>query len=125
MNHAFLSHLFRVIEAFEITSLWRGWELVDSCITSLNKYQFVSAATLARSLLELTVQYGFAVNTLRASFDKFPWQNLRTQALGLDCVDERGRKVGLESYIERLMSGTRLDEGLHANPDMAQQNILT
>jgi hypothetical protein len=125
MNHAFLSHLFRVIEAFEIVSVWRAWELVDSCVTSLNKYQFVSAATLARSLLELTVQYGIAVNTLRASFDQFPWQNLRTHALGLDCMDERGKKAGLESYIERLMSGTRLGELLNVNQEMEQRNILS
>jgi hypothetical protein len=125
MNHAFLSHLCRVIEAFEIVSVWRAWELMDPCTTSLNNHQYVAAATLARSLLELTVNYGIAVNTLRASFENFPWQHLRTRVLGLDCVDERGKKVGLESYIERLMSGTRLTEVVKVNPDMEQKNILS
>jgi hypothetical protein len=33
--------------------------------------------------------------------------------------------VGLESYIERLMSGTRLPEGLRGSRDMQQTNIMT
>lgn len=87
---------------------------------SLNNDCLIAAATLARSLVELAVHYGFAANTLRQAFEQFEWQNLKTHK-----KDDKGRQVGLESYVERLMAGTRLKEALQLNPDMEQKNILT
>jgi hypothetical protein len=124
-NYAFLSHLFRVIEAFEVVSIWRARDLVESCVRSLNNNCLIAAATLARSLLELAVHYGFAANTLRATFEELQWQHLSTHMLVLDEKDDKGRRIGLESYIERLMAGTRIKDALKLNPDMEQKNILT
>ena len=45
--------------------------------------------------------------------------------LVLDEKDDKGRQIGLESYIERLMAGTRMKDVLQLNPDMEQKNILT
>jgi hypothetical protein len=117
--------LFRVIEAFEIVGTWRATELISSSIESLNSERFVAAATTVRSLIELTVQYGWAANIVRVSFGKLPWQYLHEQLLVLDCQDENGRSVGLESFIERLMGGTRIKSVVETNPHMEQKNILT
>jgi hypothetical protein len=126
INHLFVSHLARVIEAFEIVSVWRASELVGSCVSSLNNDQLVAAATLSRALLELTIVYGEAVNRLRHHFDtKFPWHQMHSHVIGMDFTDPTGRKVGLESYIERLMSGTRLSEGVERSRDMQQTNIMS
>jgi hypothetical protein len=124
-NFAFLSHLFRIIEAFEVLSIWRARDLVESCVRALNNDCLIAAATLARSLLELAVHYGFAANTLRGSFEEFKWEQLKTHILILDEKDEKGQQIGLESYIERLMGGTRIKEVLQVNPAMEQKNILT
>jgi hypothetical protein len=126
VNHALLSHLLRVIEAFEIVSIWRATDLIDPCVKALNDENFVAAAVLARSLVELTVRYGDAANRLRAHFETFNWEGMRTHVMLMDQTNETsGKKDGLESFVERLMGGTRLDDVVKANPDMAMQNILT
>lgn len=124
-NHLVLSHLVRVIEAYEIVSIWRAREIVGSCVENLNNDQMISAATLARSLIELTVSYGEAANLLRHKFEHFEWNRLHTHVLGLDQTDEVGRRVGLEGFIERLMFGTRFPQMLAVMPGMEQKNILT
>jgi hypothetical protein len=75
--------------------------------------------------VELTAQYGWATNTVRVNFEKLPWQHLREQILLLDCEDETGKSVGLESFIERLMGGTRLRSVVEKHPNMEEKNILT
>jgi hypothetical protein len=125
MNYAYLSHLFRVIEAFEVVSIWRARDLVETCVRSLNNDCLIAAATLARSFLELALHYGFAANTLHQTFEEFPWQHLKTHMLDLGGMDDKERKFGVESYIERLMGGTRIKELLQVNPGMEQKNILT
>src|SRR5262249_9647795 len=102
INRAVLSHLARVIEAFEIVSIWRGRDLVDSAVACLNAERLVSAATLSRSLIELTVTYGHAANLLRASFENLSWDKIRTHLFRLEERDEKGRRIGIESFIERL-----------------------
>jgi hypothetical protein len=124
-NRAFLSHLLRVIEAFEIVSIWRATELISTSVDCLNSDRLVAAAVTIRSLIELTAQYGFAANVVRVNFEKLPWQHLREQAFVLDCKDENGKSVGLESFIERLMGGTRIKSLVEINPNMEQKNILT
>jgi hypothetical protein len=84
----------------------------------------ISAATLARSLIELTLSYGEAVNVLRHKFENFEWNMLHTHVMELDQTDESGRRVGLEGFIERLMFGTRLPRRLAVMPGMEQKNIL-
>jgi hypothetical protein len=69
----------------------------------------MTASTLGRSLIELTVTYGQAANILHSELQKYPWDSIQTHVIGLDHEDERGKKVGLESFVERLMSGTRLN----------------
>ena len=125
INHLVMSHLVRVIEAYEMVSIWRSWELISSCIINLNNDQIISAATLSRSLIELTVSYGEAVNMLRHNFERFAWDKLHTHVLGMDQIDSTGKHVGLEIFIERLMFGTRLPDRLTVVPGMEQKNILT
>lgn len=124
LNRAVLSHLIRLMEAFEITSIWRAWELLDPLLASLNNEQLNAAATLSRSLMELTVAYGDAANFLRINFHGYPWEKAHTEFIGLDQRDNGGRRVGLESYIERLMHGTRI-KALQGSSDMEQKNILS
>lgn len=124
-NHASLSRLARIIEAFEIASVWRSRDLAASCVDALNNDHLISAGALARSLIEVTVYYGYAANILRASFEQCKWETICTHEWYLDQTDEKGKKIGLEIFIERLMNGTRLRERIAENPDLEQKNILS
>ncbi|HEX3885380.1 MAG TPA: hypothetical protein VHW66_22190 [Stellaceae bacterium] len=124
MNRTLFSHFLRVIEAFELVSIWRARDLVGSCVASLNEERLVSAATLARSLIELAVTYSDAANYLRAAFDVIPWSNMADGLISPVVKDEHGNETNLEAFIERLMSGTRM-ESLRISDEMIQRNILT
>jgi len=125
ISRVLLSHLLRVIEAFEIVSIWRATELISSSVDCLISDRIVAAAVIIRSLIELTAQYGWAANVVRVNFEKVPWQHLGEQVLVLDCEDQTGKSVGLESFIERLMGGTRTKSIVEINPNMEPKNILT
>lgn len=125
MNRTLLSHLIRIIEAFQMVSLWRSRDLVGSCVASLNEERLVSAATLARSLIELAVTYGDAADFLTWAFKSFPWSEIGNALVAPLVTDEHGKEISLEIFIERLMRGTRLDDILAKTPNMKLTNIMT
>jgi hypothetical protein len=125
LNRTPFSHLVRIIEAFEMVSIWRSRDLVGSCVVSLNEKRLISAATLARSLIELTVTYGDAANFLQAAFRAFLWSELGNALIQPMVTDENGKEINLEIFIERLMSGTRMSQQLDKAPHMSQRNIMT
>ncbi len=125
MNRTLLSHLIRVIEAFQMVSLWRSRDLVGSCVASLNEERLISATTLARSLIELAVRYGDAGDFLSAVFKSFPWSEIGDSLFAPLVTDQTGKEINLEMFIERLMAGTRMKERLVKTPNMSQRNILT
>jgi hypothetical protein len=125
MNRTLWSHLLRVIEAFEMVSIWRARDLVESCVASLNGDRLISAATLGRSLIELAATYGDAANFLRANLENFPWSQMGEYLLTPELRDENGGPVSMESFIERLMSGTRIKDFLEGTPNMQQRSIIT
>ena len=125
LNRTPFSHLVRIIEAFEMVSIWRSRDLVGSCVVSLNEKRLISAATLARSLIELTVTYGDAANFLQAAFRAFPWSELGNALIQPMVTDENGKEINLEIFIEKLMSGTRMSQQLDKAPHMSQRNIMT
>ena len=123
-NRTLFSHLLRVIEAFEVASIWRARDLVGSCVVSLNGERLISAAALARSLIELAVTYGDAANYLHAAFNVLPWSNMANAFIAPKVKDEHGKETNLEAFVERLMSGTRIEQ-LRGSDLMIQRNILT
>jgi hypothetical protein len=125
MNRTLFSHLLRAIEAFEMVSIWRSRDLVGSCVASLNDERLISAATLARSLIELAVTYGDAGNFLRAAFKSFPWSEIEDALIAPVVRDENGKEINVELFIERLMFGTRMNERLVETPNLSQRNIMT
>jgi hypothetical protein len=125
MNRTLLSHLIRIIEAFQMVSLWRSRDLVGSCVASLNEERLVSAATLTRSLIELAVTYRDAGDFLTWAFKSFPWSEIGDALVAPLVTDEHGKEISLEIFIERLMRGTRLNEHLAKTPNMRQTNIMT
>ena len=114
-----------MIEAFQIVSIWRAADLVSGCVRSLNHNELISACTIARSLVELAVRYGEAANDLNATLKTFAWDKMRTHVLILDQKDAEGKRVGLESYIEKLMSGTRLEQVIEVDPHLEIKNIIS
>lgn len=124
-NRLLVSHLIRVIEAFEFVSIWRAADLLSGAVQCLNRGCCISASSAARSLLELSTSYLHAQNILRTSFAEFPWDKLKTRVLLLDEVGADGRRTGLEIFVERLMAGTRLESVVKSNPDVSQNSILT
>jgi hypothetical protein len=114
-----------VIEAFQMVSIWRSRDLVGSCVASLNEERLISAATLARSLIELAVTYGDAANFLRAAFNSFFWSEIGNALMAPVVRDEGGKEINLELFIERLMSGTRIEQLLETTQNMVQRNIMT
>jgi hypothetical protein len=125
VNRTLLSHLVRVVEAFEVISVWRAADLVATAVESLNRDRTISASAVSRSLIELAVTYLEAHNVLRASFAEFPWDKMQLGALNLEERSPEGKKIGIESYIEKLISGTRLEKALELNPDLEKKNILS
>jgi hypothetical protein len=126
LNRTLLSHFIRVIEAFQMVSLWRSRDLVASCVVSLNEERLISAATLARSLIELAVTCGDAGSSLSAAFKALPWSAIGDAPFAAVVVPgENGKEISLEMFIERLMAGTRLNERLVKTPNMSQRNIMT
>lgn len=112
INQVYWEDTARNLEAWAIMCLWRGIEILDSGITSVNNYSYVSAAILARSLLELASVMITEANNINATIEKLP-EPKHKQVIIVE---------GLEEIILRLIWGTRQSD----TPDyLTQKNILT
>jgi hypothetical protein len=125
MNRAQMSHLIRVVEAFEVTSIWRAADLIEGTVQSLNEDRFISACTTSRALIELAARYLEAQNVLRATFGSFKWETISTHVWHFGGGSVQDGEEGLEGFIERLMAGSRLKQVTDTNPALTQKNILS
>jgi hypothetical protein len=123
-NRLFLSHIMRSIEAFEIISIWRMADLAAGTIRNLNNFEVISACTLARSMIELSVRYGDAANFLYRYFENINWALLDVQ-IAKFCIGQDEASETLEEYVEKLFHATRLDTLLEKSELMKAKNILT
>lgn len=100
----------RNIEAYSITTFWRGVELLKPAIRSLNTHEVVTSAVLARSLLELSCVFLIHSNNLT--------KNLSELAFPPDAIVVSSE---LEEMIVKMIWGTRYGD---SEAHVKQSNIL-
>ena len=112
MNQAYWEDMANNFEAWAIMCVWRGIELLDSAILSLNSGRYVSAATLARSLLETST----VIITEANNFDK------TISSLSQPEPNQVVVSNVLEELVLRLIWGARQSD----TPEyLKQKNILS
>lgn len=110
-NKLFWTDQARIIEAYAVTSFWRGMELLKPAIRSLNTREVITPAVLSRSLLELACV--FIVNAYKV-------ENIFS---GIEFP--KGSVVGsqeVEELITKMMWGTRIGD---PEPHLKQTNVMT
>jgi|SRR5262245_12470393 len=128
INFLFLSHITRVIEAFEIISIWRMADLATGAIRSLNNHELISACTLSRAMIELVARYGDVANFLFRYFESAAWDKYETHVIGFQIQkdpSDSNKVEPLEAYVERLIHATRLKEAIKKSEWMQATNIQT
>src|SRR6266550_2196766 len=111
INRVYWTDLARNIEAYSITTFWRGLELLKPAIRSLNIREIITPAVLARSLMELSCTFFMNANTFE--------QTLREISF------PKGTVVGsheLEKMVVKTIWGTRYG---NPPPHLKQTNVLT
>lgn len=101
----------RNIEAYSVMTLWRGAELVRSCLHGINEKEVVAPAISARSLLELSTVFLLNANSLSATFGAlvFPKNTLVAS-------------TEVEALVVKMIWGTRYGD---PEPHVMQTNIMT
>lgn len=110
-NKIYWEDQVRNVEAYSIMTLWRGIELIESCLRGLNSKEVIAPATSARSLLELATVFLLNANTLNENFSSitFPKDSLVVS-------------LEIEEMIVKMIWGTRYD---NPEPHVLQTNIMT
>lgn len=112
INRVCWEDMARNLEAWAIMSLWRGIEILDIGISSLNKSHYLPAAVLARSLIEIASVLITEANNIDATVGSLT-QPKQDQVVMVE---------GLEEIFLRLIWGTRQSD----SPDyLSQKNILS
>lgn len=110
VNRIYWTDELRNVEAYAVMSYWRGTELLESSLRSLNWGELVAAAAVGRSLLELAASFLMNANTLDKTLGQVSFP-------GNACVVCKD----LEEFICRIIWGTRL-KGHEA--DLRPQHVL-
>ncbi len=98
-------------EAYAFMSYWRGVELIQPAIRCINLREYVAAAVLSRSLLELSATFLMNANTIEASVKQLP--DLHNKLVVSDL---------LEKFTNKAIWGSRLVE---KDDPLYQSNVLT
>lgn len=110
-NSVYWKDQARNIEAYAVMTLWRGLELIKSCLRGLNEKETINPAILARSLLELSACFLLNANDIEKTFEaiEFPKSTLVSSE-------------AVEEMVVKMIWGTR-----YGNPadHLKQKNILT
>jgi hypothetical protein len=112
INRVYWEDVARNLEAWAIMSTWRGIEILDSGISSLNTGRYLSSAVLGRALIEIASVMITEANNILATIEKLPQPN----------KDQVVMVEGLEEIILRLIWGTRQND---APEYLTQKNILS
>ena len=110
INRIYWTDQARNVEAYSMTTFWRGVELLKPAIRSLNCHEIVTPAVLSRSLLELSCVFLVHANYLEKSFSEIEFPS------GVVVVSQE-----LESRIVKMIWGTR-----YGDPEqhVKQTNVL-
>jgi hypothetical protein len=110
LNQIYWTDQARNIEAYSITTFWRGIELLKPAIRSLNIHEVVTPAVLARSLLELSCVFLVHANNLEKNFSEITFPS------GTVVISHE-----LEKMIVKMIWGTR-----YGDPEahVKQTNVL-
>lgn len=111
MNSVYWTDMARNLEAYSLMTLWRGLELIRSCLNGLNKKETISPAIAARSLLELSTVFLLNANSLESLFSKLKFKK-----------DTVITSTDAESLIVKMIWGTRYN---NPEPHLLQTNIMT
>jgi len=111
MNSVYWTDMARNLEAYSLMTLWRGLELIKSCLNGLNKKETISPAIAARSLLELSTVFLLNANSLESLFSKLKFKK-----------DTVITSTDAESLIVKMIWGTRYN---NPEPHLLQTNIMT
>lgn len=99
------------IEAYYHMTLWRGVELIKSCINGLNSKETIVPAIAARSLLELSTVFLINANILSQTFSQVTFPNKTVVG-----------STEIENLVVKMIWGTRYD---NPEPHLKQTNIIT
>lgn len=111
INRVYLGDFARNFEAWAIMNVWRGIEVLDTGISSLNKGHYLPAAVLARALIEIATVMITEANNFHATVGSIT-QLKQNQIVMVE---------GWEEIILRLIWGTRQS----GSPDyLTQKNII-
>ena len=92
--------------------------------TKRHNFELISACTLARSMIELSVRYGDAANFLYRYFENIDWAIVDLQIAAYH-IGQNEASDTLEEYVEKLFHSTRLDTLLENSELMKAKNIQT
>lgn len=111
LNRLYWTDQARIIEAYSVTSFWRGMEMLKPAIRSLNTKELITSAVLARSLLELSCVFLVHANNIQKAFS-----DLQVPDSAVVVSPE------FEEAILKMMWGTRIGD---PEPHLKQTNIMT
>ena len=111
INSVFWNDQTSNIEAYCHMSLWRGIELIRSCINGLNTKETIVPAIAARSLLELSTVFLINANILGKTFSTITFDEGKVIT-----------STEVESLVIKMIWGTRYD---NPEPHLQQTNIMT
>lgn len=111
LNRVYWTDLARNVEAYSITTYWRGLELLKPAIRSLNIREVITPAVLARSLMELSCAFILNAKILEKDFREI------SIPAGTIVVSEK-----LEEMVVKMIWGTRFGDPL---PHLKQTNPKT
>jgi len=99
------------INAYAMMTLWRGVELIKSCLFGLNAKETIAPAIAARSLLELSSVFLLNADQIKKTFNNIQFSN-ETVVFSTD----------IEEMVVKMIWGTR-----YGNPDphLKQTNIMS
>ncbi len=96
INHIYWTDQARNVEAYSITTFWRGIELIKPAVRSLNVHEIITPAVLSRSLLELSCVFLVHANNLEKAFAELEFPS------GTFVISHE-----LEEKIVKMIWGTR------------------
>lgn len=111
LNRILWTDFVRNVEAYSVMTYWRCAEILKSSVRSINTQEYVSAAILARSFIELSATYLWNANVALKAVERLEFKR------GIVVTSEE-----LENYFVKAIWGTRLGS---PEEHLLQKNVLT
>lgn len=111
INKIYWLDQLRIVESYNVMSMWRVGELLESCVEALNNNKMIIASSTARAIFEMACVYSHNAKQLSENFKKINFDGLHV-VISSD----------LEKFIVQMIWATR-----YGNPEdyLKQKNIMT